>query len=180
MGILKKLFSFGKKSGGPYIDKGSAMARKLTATLNLPDWKGPSPIHYTDAEVRAINKDISGFQEQANQRGGEGKVFVVRSDLVPTMQQMFAASALTTLANDSWKFSSDLPTNWKQCVSSYLKAWVIEFDPLCLIDLGDLLVKAGHRAEAKEVFQVALLFPMVRSIGSQLARYNRSRHRYRK
>ena len=44
-------------------------------------------------------------------------------------------------------------------MSTYLKAWAAHFDPMALLDLGDLLVRAGYRTEAKEVFQVILLFP---------------------
>lgn len=157
MGILKKLFSLGKKTEGLYIDEGLALVGRLATTLSLPDWKGSSPIYYTDEEIKAINRNISKSQQQLDETGGAGKTFVVRSDLVPTIQGIWAAQALTTLANDSWKFSRDLPANWKQCVSTYLKAWVLEHDPTCLLELGDLLVGAGRRTEAKQVFQIVLL-----------------------
>ncbi len=168
MGFLKQLFNLNKKlpgshvdrkPRGPYVDNGLELVGRLTTTLGLTDWKGSSPICYTDVELTAINSRISGFQQQANQAGGEGKVFVVRSEFASEMQGMFAASALQDLASDSWKYSDNLPVNWKEFVSSYLKSWVAGYDPMCLIDLGDLLIKADHNTEAREVFKLLLLFP---------------------
>jgi hypothetical protein len=40
-----------------------------------------------------------------------------------------------------------------------LKSWAAQLDPFTLFKLGELLVKAGCRTEAKHVFDVVVLFP---------------------
>jgi hypothetical protein len=72
---------------------------------------------------------------------------------------MYAALALKSLADYQWRWADELPPNWKDCVSSYLKAWASVFDPNALLDLADLLVRAGCQSEAKQAYQVVLLFP---------------------
>lgn len=72
---------------------------------------------------------------------------------------MLYAEALIELAGDEWKFSDEPPSNWKECVATYLTAWVSNFNPQALLELGDLLVKTRYRSEAKETFRVLLLFP---------------------
>jgi hypothetical protein len=156
MGILSKMLGLERKKEKPYIDGGVTLIHKLTATLSLPDWKHLVPT-YTEEEVEAINRSWSNFQKTANQAvGGDAKF---HPDAAPIIQRTLAAEALAELAEHTWKYSDELPTDWRHCVSTYLKAWAAHFSPLTLLDLGDLLVKAGYRTEAKGVFQVLLLFP---------------------
>jgi hypothetical protein len=156
MGIIRRILGFEKKVEKSYVDAGVALIHKLNATLNLPDWRELLPT-YTEEEMEAINRRWSDFQRTANEVGGGDVKF--HPEIVPDLQRMLTAEALADLAGAPWKFSDELPTRWRQCVSTYLKAWAADFNPLALLDLGDLLVKAGYRTEAKEVFQVLLLFP---------------------
>jgi hypothetical protein len=144
------------KTAKPYVDAGVALTHKLVTTLNLPGWKDSLP-SYNEEEMEAIDRKLSGFQRMAN--GVDGGVAKFHPKIVPDIQRMLTAEALAELAGDSWKFSDDLPTKWRQCVSTYLKAWASQLSPLVLLDLGNLLVKAGYRTEAKEAFQAVLLFP---------------------
>ncbi len=156
MSLLKRILGMEKKAEKPYIYAGIALIHKLTATLNLSDWKDLLP-SYTEEEIEAINKRWSSFQRTANEvAGGDAKF---HPEIVSNIQRMVASEALAELAGVTWKFSDELPKNWRQCVSTYLKAWAAHFNPIALLDLGDLLVRAEHRTEAKEVFKVVLLFP---------------------
>jgi hypothetical protein len=107
--------------------------------------------------VEAINRGLSGFQKTANQVGGGDVNF--HPEILPGIQRMLAAEALAEFAGQTWKFSDELPKTWRQCASTYLKAWAAHFDPVVLLDLGGLLLRAGYRTEAKQVFQIVLLFP---------------------
>jgi hypothetical protein len=156
MGLLRKILGLENKTAKPYIDAGMALIGELRVTLNVPGWKDFVP-SYTEEERLAIDRKLSGFQRIANEElGGEAKF---HPDIIEPIQRQLISEALADLAGASWKFSDDFPAKWRQCVSTYFTAWVATFDPLVLLDLGNLLVKAGYRTEAKEVFQVLLLFP---------------------
>jgi hypothetical protein len=129
---------------------------KLIITFNLPDWKELLPT-YTEEELEAINKSRSDFQKTADEVIGGSSIF--HPEVVPTIQRNLASDALSELADKKWKYSDELPTNWEACVSTYLKAWAGNLNPLTLLNMGDLLVAAGHQIEAKNVFQLLLLFP---------------------
>ncbi|MFH1595162.1 MAG: hypothetical protein ABIG94_02155 [Pseudomonadota bacterium] len=156
MGLLRRILGWEKKQDKPYVDAGMAVMHKLITKFNLLDWKDLLP-SYTDEEIEAINKRWSRFQRMANNVGGGDVKF--HPEILPDLKRMLVGEALAELAGDSWKFSDQLPTNWKECISTYLKAWASYLDPLSLLDLGELLTRAGYLIEAKEVFQVVLLFP---------------------
>jgi len=157
MGIIRRLLGLeNKKADKPYLDAGVALTHRLASTLGLTDWKDLLPT-YTEEEIEAINRKQVGFQKMANQVAGAEVRF--HSEILPEIQRTLVGGALTDLAGSAWKFSRELPTNWRQCVSTYLKAWSAQLNPLTLLDLGDLLVKAGYPTEAKAVFQTLLLFP---------------------
>jgi hypothetical protein len=156
MGLLRRILGLEKKAGKPYIDAGVALTHTLTTKLSLPGWKDLLPT-YTEQEMGAINKRWSGFQKMANEVvDGDAKF---HPGILPDLQRTLAAQALAEHAGDPWKFSDQLPTNWRECVSTYLKAWAAHCDPLYLLDIGALLVRSGYRTEAKDVFQIVLLFP---------------------
>ena len=156
MGLLSRILGSGKKQ--PYIDAGTALLHKLIATLNLPDWKDLLPT-YTSAEIEAINRKLSSFQQEANRLGGGEAKF--HPEIVPDLQRVLSADALADLAGGLWGclIPDELPQDWRQRVSTYLKSWVGNLDPTTLIGIGKLLIKAGCRSEAKETFRVILLFP---------------------
>jgi len=145
----------GKKMNKIYVDSGMALLHKLIITFNLPDWKELLPT-YTEEEIEAINKSLSDFQKTADEVIGGSAI--IHPEVVPTIQSKLASDALSELA-DKWKYSDELQTHWKDYVSTYLKAWAGNLSPLTLLNLGDLLVAAGHQIEAKNVFQLLLLFP---------------------
>jgi hypothetical protein len=154
MGFIAKIF--GKEKSQPYVDAGTALVFELSRSLNLTDWNEGLP-NYSPEELEIIQKRLSQFQKIANSElGGEAKF---HPDALPELQRMLAGEALTEFAGEQWKFSDDVPANWKNLVSIYLKAWVSRLDPQTFLDLGDLLVKASHQNEAKKVFQTVLLFP---------------------
>lgn len=154
MSVFSKLFGKGKSQ--PYVDAGTALTFKLCNSLNLPDWNEGLP-NYTQEEVAAIDRELSGFQKRVEQAAGGEVVF--HPDVVPQYQRMLAGSALAELARDKLFQSEEIPTDWKPIASTLLKAWVSGLDPQYLLKLGDLLAKVGCKNEAKEVFQAVLLFP---------------------
>ncbi len=156
MGLLRRILGLVKKQEKPYVDAGVAVMHKLITKFDLRDWKDLLP-SYTEEEMEAINKRLSKFQEMANKVAGGDVKF--HPEIMPDLHRTLVGEALAEYAGESWKFMDHLPTNWKGCVSTYLKAWTSRLDPLYLLDLGELLKRAGYRIEAKEVFQVALLFP---------------------
>jgi len=156
MGLLRRLLGGEKNVAKPYVDAGVALIYKLTASLNLDSWNDRLP-SYTPPEVEAINTRMDNFQKMANDvAGGEARF---HPEIVSDLQRMLVSEALIELAGDPWEFSDEIPPDWRKCVGTYLKAWAAHFDPMALLKLGDLLVKAGYRSEAKETFRVVLLFP---------------------
>jgi hypothetical protein len=162
MGLLGGLLGRDRKTvepypgaGKPYPDAGIALLYRLTTSLNLPGWKDGLP-SYTPEEQEAILRKLNWFQEMAKDGlGGEVKF---HAEIASDLQRRLAASALVDLA-DEWKFSDDLPDNWRVYAATYLKAWAATLDPMALRGLGNLLTKAGRCNEARETFQVLLLLP---------------------
>lgn len=154
MGILGKIFGIKKRQ--PYVAAGTALTLGLPRSLNLPDWHDGLP-NYTPEEVAAIDANFSQFQYLANsQLNGEVKF---HPDVIPEIQRKLAGDALFEFAKTKFNVYSDVPTDWQPVASTFLKAWVSRLDPLSLLLLGDLLAKVGRKNEAKDVFQVVLLFP---------------------
>lgn len=155
MGLFGKFF--GNKKSQPYVHAGRTLTLKLTRSLNLPGWNEGLP-NYTHEEIAAIDRSLSQFQNMANRElGGDAKF---HPDVIPEIQRKLAGDALAELARYKLMIQSeDIPTDWKPIASAFLKAWASLLDPLSLLELGDLLAKVGCKNEAKEVFQVVLLFP---------------------
>lgn len=156
MGILNKLFGIEKSNTKPYVDAGVALLYKVTSSLNLPGWKDGLPT-YTESEIEAIDRRMANFQKMANDVLGGDAHF--HPEIVQDLQRTLVAEALLEVAGDEWKFSVETPQNWRERLATYLKAWAGSLNPLALLELGDLLVKVGYRSEAREAFQVVLLFP---------------------
>ena len=152
MGILSKLF----ERRQPYVAAGVQLTNQLVTTLKLPDWTNFEPDYRPD-EIEALSDNLSGFQELADKEmGGEAKF---HESVAPQITRLLAAQALNDLAARECELPDDLPSNWKDYASTYLKSWAAQLDPFTLYKLGELLTKAGYRNEAKDVFQVILLFP---------------------
>ena len=156
MRLLSRIFGRKKSKAKPYTDAGVALIFKLTTSLNLPGWKEGLP-SYTLLEMEAISRKMSSFQQTADDVIGEPAAF--HPEVVPDIQRMMSAEALIEVASDAWKFSDEIPADWKEIVATYLKGWAASFNPRALTELGELLMKVGYRSEAKEVFRVLLLFP---------------------
>lgn len=165
MGLLDILFG-GQKS---YADAGFALIIKLTASFNLPGWKDGLP-DYTPAEIEAIARNIDSFQEMANKEAG-GKV-KFHPEIIPKLHGMLAADALIELAE--MKFDEICAaagsitaildgrhniSNFKERLSTLLKAWASNLNPKAMLEVGRILVDAGHVSEAKDAFRVILMFP---------------------
>lgn len=156
MGMQRRLFRMEKGKTKPYIDAGMVLVDKLTASLNLSGWKDGLPT-YTHSEIESINRRTSSFQNIANEEMGANAYF--HPAIVQDLRRTLAAEALLELAGDKWKFSEEVPQEWRECVATYLKAWSLSYNPMALLELGDLFVKAGYRSDAKETYKVVLLFP---------------------
>lgn len=129
----------------------------MTRALNLPGWNEGLP-NYTDEEIAAIDRSLSQFQNMANRELGGDATF--HPNVISEIRRKLAGDALAELARYKLMIQSeDIPTDWKPIASEFLKAWASLLDPLSLLELGDLLAKVGCKNEAKEVFQVVLLFP---------------------
>ena len=159
MGLLTKLFGSRRQPGLPYPEAGVQLTRNIVQALNLTVWQNGT-LEYTEEETEAINRELSAFQHIANRTvGGEARF---HPDAVETIQQPFIAQALEDLAGRGWKYSAktDLPEDWKARVSTYLKAWLCQLNPSVLLDVADLLARAGCKSEAKQALQVVILFPI--------------------
>jgi hypothetical protein len=128
MGLFDKIFGKGKKQGTPYIDAGLALIYKLTTSLNLTSWKNGLP-SYTPQESTSINNKLSNFQKVANDVAGDEAKF--HPDIIPDLQRMLAAEALIELAGDRWKFSEEIPTDWKECGANL-------WGQTCLLHIGKI------------------------------------------
>ncbi|MGD0445309.1 MAG: hypothetical protein ABSA39_15340 [Edaphobacter sp.] len=141
----------------PYTDAGVALTNRLISSLNLTGWNQGIPI-FTQIESEAIESRLGGFQQMANAEVGGEVVF--HPDAAEKIQRQFGAEALKTLADNGWKFSDNLPSTWREIVSTYLKAWAMNLDPMVLVELSELLALASYKVEAKEAAEIVVnLFP---------------------
>ncbi|MBN2324120.1 MAG: hypothetical protein JXQ30_10330 [Spirochaetes bacterium] len=155
MGILNRIFGTQKNKAKPYVDAGMALLYKLMVSFNLSGLKDGLP-SYTRPEMEAIDRRLSSFQKMANDEMGGNARF--HPEIVQDLQRTLAAEALLELAGNEWKFSDETPKDWKEYVATYLKAWAVGLNPMALLELGDFLARVGYRSEARETFQVVLLF----------------------
>ncbi len=153
MGLLNRIFGGTKDN---YPKSGVVLVHKLATSLNLPGWQGKLP-GYTPSELEAIEAQLSDFQRMADSAMGEKAV--IHPDAIQDIQRTLAATALTNFADGKWRFLSNIPENWKELVSTYLKAWSADMSPNALVSLGGLFLKASRPDEVKQVCQVLLLFP---------------------
>jgi hypothetical protein len=153
MSLFSKIFGQKKR---PYVEAGTDLSTVIIDELGLTDWENLQP-NYRDEEIDAIQQSLSFFQKVANAEA-KGTAFF-HPDIVPELQRTLAAEALRNLADDSSAWSESLPDNWKFWASTYLKSWVSGLDPVTLLKLGYLLIKAEEIDLAKQAFAVVLLFP---------------------
>jgi hypothetical protein len=109
---------------------------------------------FTQVESAAIQSSLESFQRMANAESGGNVVF--HPDAAEKIHRQFGAEALKSLAGDEWKFSDSLPPTWKEIVSTYLKAWAMNLDPMVLIELSELLASASYKAEAREAAEIVI------------------------
>lgn len=146
-----------KKTAMSYTVAGVALTYKLISSLSLGGWNQGVPV-FTEIESEAIQARLDSFQQTANAEGGGEVVF--HPDAAEKIQRQFGAEALKRLADDEWKFSDNLPVTWREIVSTYLKAWAMNLDPMVLVELSELLALASYKAEAKEAAEIVVnLFP---------------------
>jgi hypothetical protein len=158
MGLLHKLFgSRTQQAMDPYLERGTILVRNVSDAC-LKEWQAGVP-GYTPAEEAAINEHLSSFQRTADRVVGGNAVF--HPEIIDTVERQFTAEALEELAGEGWKYSDKrtLPGNWKDRVSTYLKAWLCNMSPQVLLAVGEILAKAGYKGEAKQAYEVVLLFP---------------------
>ncbi|MGA3175979.1 MAG: hypothetical protein ABSE19_01380 [Candidatus Acidiferrum sp.] len=159
MGLLSKLFgTTDKRPAKPYVDAGMRLTQKLITSLRLGGWENHLPV-YSPEEIEVIKRQLEESQRQFNEAAGGTVLF--HPEAVETLQRMQTAQALEGLAGEGWLYSdrSELPKDWATRVSTFLKAFACGLNPSCLQQVGELLVQAGYKTEAREAFEVVLLFP---------------------
>jgi hypothetical protein len=156
VGLLGKLFGTKKHRSQPYVDWGMQFTLSLIGTFGLRDWQDGLP-NYSNEETAEIERALANFQSIADRELGGKALF--HPDAVSEIQQPLIAGALEELAGRNWKWADCLPDNWKEICSTYLKAWACNLNPSALLDLAELLSKAGYKGEAKEALQAILFFP---------------------
>jgi hypothetical protein len=156
MGFINKLFG-AKKPSQPYLDAGMCLLRNLIQSLRLEGWENVLPV-YSPAEIEIIEAELASFQQMANEEIRGSAVF--HPEIIE-IQRPLIATALQNFAARDWRFAeqNELPTDWRLRVSTYLKAWAGALNPNCLIEMAEMLVKAGYKTEAKTALEVVLLFP---------------------
>jgi hypothetical protein len=165
MGLLEKLFGSEKRAANPYLEAGCQLIPKIADLLNLTEWRQGKLPGYTPQEVDAINREVDWFQKMADSVASEqvpGSEMLFHPEAIDPVQRMCVATALEDLAGSGWRYSFDeekLPENWKSDVSTYMKSWVCSPNPIVLLEMAELLARAGHKGEARKALQVVLLFP---------------------
>ena len=167
MGLLNKLFGTQESTSESYIDLGNILIQRLTQSIPLLDWQNGPP-RYTEEEIEAIGFSLSQFQREANEvareLGGDG--IAIHPNRVEDIRRMLTEKGLRRLADDGWMFKDNIPESWKEYLSTYLKAWICGLNPMVLLDLAELLVRAGRTAEASEALKAVIRFPAyARSMG---------------
>jgi hypothetical protein len=155
MGILKSLFGKVESPEKPYVNSGFRLAHKLANSLHLEGWVGT--ITYTERENKVIKEawaeletEYSGISFHPGMKEGVAALYRTRT-----------ASALQQLAGDDWAFTQKavLPEDWKERVSAYLKSWAADLSPFAMSEVAELRTLAGYKTEAKEAYQVVVLYP---------------------
>ena len=148
MGLFSR---FRSKNPNDYPNAGAHLMRALAETLPLEDWRHGVP-DYTVKESDAINRELSSFQRTADAVAGGPAVF--HPGVIEPIRGTFIAQALKNLANQD-----SGPSDWKNRISTYLKAWMACADPEVLLEMAHLLAGRGYAEEAKRTYEVVLLFP---------------------
>lgn len=144
-----------------YTDQGVLLTKRLIDLLELRDWKGGLPI-YRYEETRAIDREMGDFQLMADKEIGGKAGF--HPDAVQVVLRISAAQGLADLADQDWLVLDEadnlkvdhFPSDWKDRISTYLKAWASGLDPDVLIHLSQLLILAGYKGEAKDILGLVL------------------------
>jgi hypothetical protein len=146
-----------KKPPQPYVDAGMHLLRNLIHSLRLEGWESLLPV-YSAAEIEVIEAELASFQRMANEEMRGNAVF--HPEIIE-IQRPLVATALQNFAARDWRFTEqkELPADWKLRVSTYLKAWAGGLNPNSLIEMAEMLMKAGYKTEAKAALEVVLLFP---------------------
>jgi hypothetical protein len=148
-----------QKASGVYPKVGTAFAYKLIADLSLTGWENGLPV-FTEKEQEAIQTGLDRFQRDANGQMGGDTVF--HPDAAPMIQRQIGSEALKELASEGDSLEEIFtnedgpPLDWKERVSTYLKAWTMSLDPMILIDLSGLLAKTGNKKAASAALNVVI------------------------
>ncbi len=161
MALFAKLF--GVEKG--YADAGSRLTYELIQRFGLEGWPdGRFPV-YSSEEAGAIDLELSSFQRSADgmaeEEGGPGATMGFHPEALPQLRRHLTSGALVRLADENWMQRSDaeLRRIWKQCASTYLKAWLSDLDPSALLRMAELLSRVGCKREARKALEAVLLFP---------------------
>jgi hypothetical protein len=166
--MVGKLLGADEQRTSPYVQAGINLTHWLVGSLGLKGWerdsRGLLVPTYAPPEVRAIQTRLSGLQSMADDlAAGEARY---RPEVANEVQRWFIAEALHDLAGCSWKYDgrpasekTRLSEDWRERISTYLKAWACGLDPRVLLDMAALLANAGYKGEAGQALQVVLLSP---------------------
>jgi len=159
MSFLDLLLPKAKPVTKPYVDAGLSLTVKLIKNLNLDGWQDGLPV-YTREESKAVDAGLAEARHVSDGIAG-GSSTAFQREVVEPLQRMHVAMSLQNLACSGWDFSDKnyLPAGWKARVSTLLKAWASHLHPNALLDIGDLLNRAGYKTEARESYTAVLLFP---------------------
>lgn len=165
MGLLAKLFGSEKRDTNPYLEAGCQLIPMIADSLGLTEWQEGKFPGYTAQETDAINRELARFQMMADSVASEqahGSKMSFHPEAIDAIQRTCVGTALEDLAGSGWKHSFDggtPPKNWKSDVSTYMKSWACSLSPIVLLEMADLLARAGRKREARKVLQAVLLFP---------------------
>lgn len=170
MGWLSRMFG-ASPSPKAYVDAGVRLTHELVQSLDLEGWKhGPMMLPgYTAEETAAIESEMANFQRMADdvatEEGGHGTRMLFHPEGAEILERQLISQALEQLASMHSGFGDwddpdkEVPDDWRQSVSTYLKAWAANLSPSALLDMGNLLSRVGRKSEARKAFEIALLYP---------------------
>lgn len=116
--------------------------------MPLPEWTTGIPECYNDFEHLAVITTKRDFKDEmdreAKRKGGTHFTFspVIEKEIDGLLTEM----ALRKLALDSLNGPEEFAKNWRQSVSTYLKAWLAKSNPSVLLDIAEVL-KAAECSE---------------------------------
>jgi hypothetical protein len=171
MEFFRKLFGrandISQKNTSPYFDAVFDLIKHLEQQIPLAEWQNGIP-SYTELETKAIEDSLDDYNNVSEwlikNYGSSGAT--LNPIIMDAIKMTLGAERLKRLA-DGWKQKgdilfeadkTDIPDQWKCVISTYLKVWMMSLNPFDILDVADLLARAGRPSDATMAINAELKF----------------------